>query len=89
MSWEKIIFLIAEIHYGGRVTDPVDQRLLTSLLKRCFAANSPESDAGYLELKDYVLPSDYSYKDITEFVMCLPVNPLPGVLGLDSGAAVV
>lgn len=71
------------------MTDSMDQRLLTSLLKRCFAAALLDSDGGDMALKQYVLPSDYCYKDIKEFVMCLPVDPAPGVLGLDCGAVVV
>ncbi|CDJ31531.1 LOW QUALITY PROTEIN: uncharacterized protein EMH_0009380 [Eimeria mitis] len=89
LSWDRILFLTADIHYGGRVTDQMDQRLLTSLLKRCFAATELDSPAADPVLKGYVLPSDYSYEDITEFAMCLPVDAAPEILGLDSGAAVV
>lgn len=81
--------MTAEIYYGGRITDPVDQRLLTSLLKRCLNATQLETNFQKDTLKQYVLPSDYSYHDIREFVMSLPVDPPPDVLGLDSGTAVV
>lgn len=87
--WDRIVFFTADIHYGGRVTDQMDQRLLKSLLKRCFAANNPESETADPALKGYVLPSDYCYKDIAEFAMCLPADPAPEILGLDPGAAVV
>lgn len=86
---EKIVFTTADIHYGGRVTDSVDQQLLTSLLRRCFSAVDPAHDAGDEELQQCILPSDYCYKDIKDFVMCLPVDATPEVLGLDAGAAVV
>ncbi|CDJ52733.1 Dynein heavy chain, related [Eimeria brunetti] len=89
MSWDRILFLTADIHYGGRVTDQMDQRLLTSLLKRCFAASELESQVADPVLKGYVLPPDYCYEDIMEFAMCLPVDTAPDILGLDSGAAVV
>lgn len=89
MSWDRIVFLTADIHYGGRVTDQMDQRLLTSLLKRCFAATELESQVADPVLRGYVLPSDYCYEDIMEFAMCLPVDTAPEILGLDSGAAVV
>lgn len=81
--------MTSEIHYGGSVTDAMDQRLLTSLLKRCFAASEADPEAEDNALKHYVLPPDYHYKDIKEFVMSLPVDPAPGVLGFDAGAAIV
>lgn len=32
--WEALKYLIAEANYGGRVTDELDRRLLTSYLSR-------------------------------------------------------
>ncbi|OEH75824.1 hypothetical protein cyc_04028 [Cyclospora cayetanensis] len=89
MAWDKTLFLTAEIYYGGRVTDSVDQRVLTSLLKRCISANELGSDAAETVMKRYVLPSDYCYQDITEFVMSLPIDPEPEDLGLDRGAVLM
>lgn len=89
MPWDRIVFLTADIHYGGRVTDQVDQRLLASLLKRCFSAADIESHVADPLLRGYVLPSDYGYEDMTEFAMCLPADTAPQILGLDPGAALV
>lgn len=33
--WEALKYLIAEVNYGGRVTDELDRRLLGSYLSRC------------------------------------------------------
>ncbi|KAL8455591.1 hypothetical protein Emag_000586 [Eimeria magna] len=86
---EQFVYLTAEVHYGGRVTDPVDQRLLVSLFKRSFSAMKLESDDQDTALRPYVLPVDYCYKDIKEFAMSLPVDAPPDLLGLDAGAAAV
>ncbi|KAL8445804.1 hypothetical protein Emed_005360 [Eimeria media] len=86
---EQFVYLTSEVHYGGRVTDPVDQRLLVSLFKRSLSAMELESDDQDTPLRPYVLPADYCYKDIKEFAMSLPVDATPDILGLDAGAAVV
>ncbi|KAL8438977.1 hypothetical protein Efla_006922 [Eimeria flavescens] len=89
LSWEQNIFLIADIHYGGRVTESLDQRLLTSLLRRSFAAVTTNSDVQDRALQPYTLPPDYRYRDIKEFAMSFPVDATPEVLALDAGAAMV
>ncbi|KAL8272360.1 hypothetical protein Esti_003650 [Eimeria stiedai] len=86
---EQLVWLTAELHYGGRVTDTMDQRLLISLFKRSFSAMKLGSGDQDTALRPYVLPADYGYKDIKEFAMSLPVDASPEILGLDSGAAVV
>ncbi|KAL8435557.1 hypothetical protein ACSSS7_002402 [Eimeria intestinalis] len=86
---EQFACLTAEVHYGGRVTDPVDQRLLISLFRRSFSAMKLHSDEQDTALRPYILPADYCYMDIKEFAMSLPVDATPDILGLHAGAAAV
>jgi len=40
-SLDGINFIFAEINYGGRITDSIDQRLLKSILLHYFSAPLP------------------------------------------------
>lgn len=81
--------LTGQVHYGGRVTDHADQGVVDALLDLCLnAALSPDprGDPRLAPLAPFLLPSDYSYADIKQFVRCLPLDAPPELLGLDESA---
>ncbi|KAG9392138.1 Dynein heavy chain and region D6 of dynein motor [Carpediemonas membranifera] len=81
IPYDALNYLIGYIHYGGRVTDYLDQRNVQAFLTDYF---KPEIHAG-----DYTFTADGVYKpmvgsieEIREYLNTLPVNEPPAVFGL-------
>lgn len=57
--WDALKYLVAEANYGGRVTDELDRRILSSYLNKFFcedALNTPNYQLS--PLPDYFIPED-------------------------------
>jgi len=79
-------YLIAEINYGGRVTDDKDVRLITALLTKYF---NPEVMSGRYEFAPggmYVSPQNLELEAIKDLVKQLPADDDPEVFGLHQNA---
>lgn len=84
---EALSYLTGQCNYGGRVTDDLDRRLITSLLeifyndKLIFDDTYKFSPSGL-----YFAPPKGSYDEYVEYIRKLPLIPHPEVFGLHENA---
>lgn len=88
VPWTTLNYIIAEVNYGGRVTDDKDVRLISAFLYRYF--NEGVLEDGYLlsPLEAYYAPKEGSLAEVREFIAKLPMDEDPQVYGLHSNAMI-
>ena len=85
ISWSTICFMLAEVQYGGRVTDDFDRRLLNTFTHVWFNENICNS--GFKFYEGYPLPTNCkSIEDYQDFISDMPMQDFPEVFGLHSNA---
>lgn len=76
--------LIAEINYGGRVTDDKDMRLIKALLSKYLCQKVMDSTFMFTESSDkYFSPNELDLIEIKEYIKNLPNEDDPEVFGLN------
>lgn len=79
--------LIAEINYGGRVTDDKDMRLIKALLSKYFTPDvMGETLYKYSESGIYHSPGTLELDDIKEYIRSFPLEDEPEIFGLNENA---
>ncbi len=58
IPWKSLIYSIAEANYGGRVTDPMDRRLIKVILKKFFGEQVFEVGYKYSDSGIYCCPPE-------------------------------
>ncbi|KAF0689476.1 Aste57867_19083 [Aphanomyces stellatus] len=95
LSWPTLQYMIAEVHYGGRITDELDRRLFKSYcdewlspgtLAPSFTFN-PESLVGRLP-QDFVysIPDGAEVEEFQKFLGSFPKVDSPEIFGLHPNA---
>ena len=85
ISWSTICFMLAEVQYGGRVTDDFDRRLLNTFTHVWFNENI--CNPGFKFYEGYPLPTNCkSIEDYQDFISDMPMQDFPEVFGLHSNA---
>lgn len=80
--WEALKYLIAEINYGGRVTDDRDRRLMNVYMDQFFCDETLDTPAHRLSsLPDYVVPEDGPLRSYLEACAGLPQADRPEAFG--------
>ena len=79
-------YLVAEVNYGGRVTDDKDNRLIKALLKKYFCAEIMNDSYKLSKLDYYSAPHEGSLADTQNYINGLPLEDDPEVFGLHSNA---
>jgi dynein heavy chain len=72
VPFETLNYLIAEINYGGRVTDDKDVRLITALLKKYFNPDVMKPSYEFAPGGVYISPQELGLAQIREMVSRLP-----------------
>ena len=82
-------YLVAQVNYGGRVTDNKDQRLIISMLKKYFCAEIMQEGYKLSSLDTYQAPPDGTLEQCLEHIAQFPLDEDPEVFGLHSNANIV
>ncbi|KAL0488326.1 dynein heavy chain [Acrasis kona] len=91
IPWDSLKYVIGEIVYGGRVTDPWDRRTLISILQRYFESDILKQDFSFApsDTGAYTIPHGGSQGDYIKFIECLPYNDDPSIFSMHENANIV
>ena len=80
--------MAAEANYGGRVTDPMDRRLIKIILKAFYSDKIMEK--GFKMTKDavYRILDEPTYGSALDYIKNLPMNDSTEVFGLHPNAEI-
>jgi dynein heavy chain len=78
--------LIAEITYGGRVTDFWDQRCLRTILQNFFSPRTLEKDYKYSKSGTYFAPEMDTLQKYRQYIDNLPIIDDPEIFGMHQNA---
>uniref|UniRef100_A0A3P9NGZ4 Dynein axonemal heavy chain 8 n=1 Tax=Poecilia reticulata TaxID=8081 RepID=A0A3P9NGZ4_POERE len=84
VSWVTVRYMLAEVQYGGRVTDDYDKRLL-----KCFARvwfSKKMLDPSFVFYTGYRIPVCETVEEYMIYIQSLPPLDAPEALGLHSNA---
>jgi len=80
--WDALKYLVAEINYGGRVTDDMDRRLMNTYMAAFFNDDALTTPNFKLStLSSYVIPEDGPLSMYKEVCMGLPAIDRPEAFG--------
>ncbi|XP_054656624.1 dynein axonemal heavy chain 2 [Dunckerocampus dactyliophorus] len=82
IPWDALKYLIAEVNYGGHVTDDWDRRLLTTYINDYFCeAAVTEPYFKLSTLSSYYIPHDGPLSSYKDFINMLPATEHPDLFG--------
>ncbi|KAI9015067.1 dynein heavy chain and region D6 of dynein motor-domain-containing protein [Gaertneriomyces semiglobifer] len=84
ISWNTARYMFCEVHYGGRVTDDYDRRLLNTYGKVWFGEHMFEETFQFF--KGYTIPQLRTVEDYRASIEQLPLVDTPDVFGLHPNA---
>merc|ERR1719271_708979 len=88
VPYQTLTYLVAEVNYGGRVTDDKDVRLISAILERYFCPEVLEDSYKLSPLDDYYAPSVGPLSAVKEYINQLPTDENPKVFGLHPNAMI-
>jgi dynein heavy chain len=88
VPWITLTYIIAEVNYGGRVTDDKDVRLISAFLMRYFNEGLLEDGYKLSPVDMYYAPAEGSIEEVRKFVSGFPLDEDPQVFGLHSNALI-
>src|SRR3990167_7515819 len=86
IEWKALHYLIAEANYGGRVTDPMDRRLIKVILQTYFSDAALVDGYKYSSSEEYKAPAVGNLESYLEHIKLLPLGDEPYVFGMHSNA---
>ncbi|CAF1617784.1 unnamed protein product [Rotaria magnacalcarata] len=84
LSWKAIRYMIAEIQYGGRITDDRDRRLKITYAKKWFDDGLFSMDFKFYD--EYMIPKDKRVEDYLDAIDRFPLIDSPQTFGLHVNA---
>lgn len=86
VPYTALNYLVAEINYGGRVTDDKDVELIKSLLKRYFTPDILRDEYKLSLLDTYYAPKEGNLQQTKDYINTLPLEDDPEIFGLHPNA---
>ena len=86
VPYTALNYLVAEINYGGRVTDDKDVELIKSLLKRYFCPDILRDEYRLSLLDNYYAPKEENLQQTIDYINTLPLEDDPEIFGLHPNA---
>lgn len=86
VPYTALNYLVAEINYGGRVTDDKDVELIKSLLKRYFTPDILRDEYKLSLLDAYYAPKEGTLQETIGYINTLPLEDDPEIFGLHPNA---
>eukprot|EP01064_Diplonema_japonicum_P033482 TRINITY_DN6608_c3_g1_i1.p1 TRINITY_DN6608_c3_g1~~TRINITY_DN6608_c3_g1_i1.p1 ORF type:complete len:4220 (+),score=898.37 TRINITY_DN6608_c3_g1_i1:135-12794(+) len=87
VPWDSMAYIIGEINYGGRVTDPLDRLCLASVLKTYFTTEILDDSYLFSPSGVYKAPPDGNLDLYTKAIDELPRIDQPEVFGMHQNAS--
>ncbi|XP_048509709.1 dynein axonemal heavy chain 7-like [Athalia rosae] len=85
-----LVYVLAEIHYGGRVPDDEDKRCLAAILEEfCNPKMIVGNNFNFASSTTYKLPRKCEFRDYVGQVLTVPDHPSPEIIGLHGNASIV
>ncbi|VUZ94664.1 dynein heavy chain, putative [Plasmodium vivax] len=88
IDWESIHYMLAEVQYGGKVTDDLDRELLLTYVQHYFNEDlfKMKNETGLENF--YNMPKFYEITNFQNFIEKLPNIDTPSVLDLHNNAEI-
>lgn len=85
--WAALKYMAAEANYGGRVTDPKDRRLISTILEDYYNAKVFKDSHKLSESGVYYIPPEGELSVYKDYIQTeLPINDLTEIFGLHENA---
>lgn len=88
IPYKVLNIIVAQINYGGRVTDPKDVRLISTILETYIRPEIFEDYYKFSESGTYYSPPIGEQEEYIDYIKSLPLNPHPEAFGLHENAAI-
>ena len=86
LPWDALRYVVGDIHYGGRVTDEGDRRVLSAMLQRFFTPEILSDAHAFTPSGLYRVPPDGSHASYLRYIEQLPDSAAPEVFAMHSNA---
>jgi dynein heavy chain len=86
IPYEALNYMVAEANYGGRVTDPMDRRIIKVILRDFYCEEILDDKYRFSPSGIYYAPSDGPLESYREFIRDLPINDSAEIFGLHPNA---
>lgn len=86
IPYEALNYMAAEANYGGRVTDPMDRRLIKIILKKFYSTEIMKDDFRMTKDGVYRILDLPTFEASLEYIKNLPINDGTEVFGLHPNA---
>jgi len=88
IQWDALNYMVAEANYGGRVTDPMDRRLIKVILKDFYTKEILLDEYKFSPSGIYFAPQEGALGEYIDYINELPFNDTSEIFGLHENAEI-